>query len=409
VTGDRLRVLFVAPFPPRLAGTHGGATVVGQLIRGTAERHDVAVVYLRYPGEPDLDDSLRERLEIAESVVRPVPGRTNVAHWARALRWRARLLAGRPRLVTELTSRDVGVRVAAVAARWRPHVVRFEYPVTAAYLPALPDESAVRVLVDYDALLETASTASSPVARLEQRLDVRAWRRFRRQALASVDVAVVPTERDRGVFDGLGVETEVVTIPFGADVDAPALDPGGVDDTGLLFVGNFNHEPNLDSAAFLMEEVLPQVRIPHPNATLRLVGERPPDTVGMSHVETPGRVLDVTPFLDSAAVVVAPARLGGGMRVKVIEALVAGKAVVATPLAVEGLDLEPGRHALVVEPTRAFADAVASLLSDRARRVAIGRAAREWARENLGWARPLGEYDALYERLIARRGGRARS
>jgi glycosyltransferase involved in cell wall biosynthesis len=142
---------------------------------------------------------------------------------------------------------------------------------------------------------------------------------------------------------------------------------------------------------------------------LRLVGERPPDTAGMSYVEAAGWVPNVTPFLDAAAVVVAPARLGAGMRVKVIEALVAGKAVVATPLAVAGLGLEPGRHALVAEPTTAFADAVASLLSDRERRVAVGRAAREWARENLGWNRPLGEYDVLYERLTALRGGRARS
>lgn len=405
---ERLRVLFVVPFPPRVAGTHGGATVVGQLIRGTAERHDVAIVYGRHPGEPDVDDTLREHLKLVEPVVRSVPGRRSVAHWARAARWRARLLTGRPRLVTELTSAEVASRVVSVVERWRPHVVRFEYPLTAAYLPTLADRGPVRILADYDALLETASTPSSLLARLEHRLDLRAWRRFRRQALAAVDAAVVPTERDRAVLAALDVGTEIVTIPFGADVDAPALDPGGRGDGGLLFVGNFNHEPNLDSAVFLATEVLPRVRVDHPNAVLRLVGERPPDTTHTPHVEATGRVSDVTPFLDAADVVLAPARLGAGMRVKVVEALVAGKAVVATPLAVAGLSLEPGRHALVVEPT-AFAGAVSSLLSDGERRVGLGRAAREWARENLRWDGPLAEHDALYERLIARRAVRARS
>lgn len=408
MSGERLRVLFVAPFPPRLAGTHGGATVVGQLIGGTAVRHDVALVYLRYEGEPDVDAALRERLEIVEPVARPVLRRTDVAHWALALRWRAALLAARPRLVTELAHGGIAARVATVAARWRPDVVRLEYPVTGACLAALPETGAVRILADYDALLETARTPSSPAERLEHRLDVRAWRRFRRYVLGGVDAAVVPTERDRAVLDALGAGTEVAVIPFGADVDAPALDPVGSDDAGLLFVGNFNHRPNLDAALFLVDEVLPRVRSEHPRATLLLVGERPPDVTEETNVEATGRVPDVTPFLDAAAVVVAPARLGAGIRVKVIEALVAGKAVVATPLAVAGLGLEPGRHALVVEP-EGFADAVVSLLGDRARRDALGRAAREWARESLRWDRPLAEHDALYRRLIARRGARARS
>jgi glycosyltransferase involved in cell wall biosynthesis len=407
-TGERLRVLFVAPFPPRRTGTHGGATVVGQLIHGTAERHDVGVVYLHYPGEPDLDDELRERLEIVQPVTRSKENRRDLAHWGRAVSWRTALLAGRPRLVTELTIREAALRLGEVAQSWRPHVVRFEYPVTATYLPALAQSGAVRVLADYDALLETTGLPSSLLERLEQRLDERAWRRFRRRILVDVDATVVPTERDRATLATLAAEADIVCVPFGADVDAPALDPGGKDDAGLLFVGNFNHRPNRDSALFLATEVLPRVRLDQPDATLRLVGEAPPEVSGLSHVEATGRVPDVRPFLDAAAVVVAPARLGAGMRVKVMEALVAGKALVATPLAVAGLALDPGRHALVVEPAD-FADAVSTLLADRARRIELGQAAREWAVENLRWDERLDDHDALYERLLASRSARARS
>jgi glycosyltransferase involved in cell wall biosynthesis len=91
-----------------------------------------------------------------------------------------------------------------------------------------------------------------------------------------------------------------------------------------------------------------------------------------------------------------------------MEALVAGKALVATPLAVAGLDLAPGRHALVVEPGD-FAEAISSLLADRARRIELGRAARAWAVENLRWDERLDDLDALYERLLASRSARARS
>lgn len=378
---------------------------MGQVLAGTVERHTVGLVYLRYHGEPDVDDSLRERLDFAEAIPRAVIRRTSAAHWFRAARWRAGLAAGRPRLVSELTFGAASSRLRAVAAAWRPDVVRLEYPVLGGYLSALPG-SAPRVLADYDALLETAALPRSVGERLEHRLDVRAWRRFRRRVLERVDAALVPTERDRAALSALGTGTELLAVPLGADTGAPALDPAGKDDAGLLFVGNFNHAPNLDSAQFLLD-VLPRIRKRRPDAVLRLVGERPPDVSSHEGVEASGRVADVTPFLDAATIVLAPARLGAGMRVKVADALVAGKAVVASPLAVEGLGLTPGRHAIVADSAE-FADAVAALLSDRSRRVELGHNARRWAVENLRWDRALDAYDELYGRVLSR-AGRGRS
>ena len=399
-------MLFVAPFPPRLDATHGGAKVVGELIAGTAERHSVALVHLRHATEPPVEDELRSRLDLSEDVLRPADARTSPRHYARALRWRGRLLARTPRQVTELSFRAAHARIRDVARTWQPDVVRIEYPVMAAYLSALEGVGAARLLADYDALLETARVRGSALEGLEQRLDTRAWRSFRREALAEVDAAVVPTERDRAVLLALGVGTEVVAIPFGARLDVPALDAAGKDGS-LLFVGNLNHEPNLDSAQFLVSTVFPQLRKSHPDAVLRLVGEGTSELARAEGVERLGRVPDLTPLLDAAAVVLAPARLGAGIRVKVVDALVAGKSVVATPLAVSGLALEPGRHAVVVD-TRGFVDAVSALLSDAARRAELGRNAREWALANLGWDRALDAHDALYRSLLSR-AGRGRS
>jgi glycosyltransferase involved in cell wall biosynthesis len=399
----RLRVLFVAPFPPRLDATHGGAKVVGELINGTAERHSVALVHLRHRAEPPVEDELRSRLEISEDVLRPADARTSPGHYARALRWRARLLAGTPRQASELAFRAARARIRDVARRWRPDVVRIEYPVMAAFLSALDGVPAVRLLADYDALLETTRLPGSALETLEHRLDLRAWRSFRRRALANVDAAVVPTERDRAVLLALGVETDVVSIPFGSRLGVPALDAAGTDGS-LLFVGNLNHPPNLDSAQFLVSTVFPRLRERHPNAVLHLVGEGTSDLSPTPGVERLGRVPDLTPLLDAAAVVLAPSRLGAGMRVKIVDALVAGKAVVATPLAVSGLALEPGRDAVVVDADD-FADAVCALLSNRLRRAELGRNARAWALANLGWDPALDAHDALYRSLLSRAAG----
>jgi polysaccharide biosynthesis protein PslH len=100
--------------------------------------------------------------------------------------------------------------------------------------------------------------------------------------------------------------------------------------------------------------------------------------------------------------VVAPLSSGGGMRVKALDALAAGKALVATPLALEGIDVRDGEQVLVAVDDAAFADAVVALLADEPRRVALGRAARAWAETNVEWRLVTAAYDALYASLIER-------
>jgi glycosyltransferase involved in cell wall biosynthesis len=108
----------------------------------------------------------------------------------------------------------------------------------------------------------------------------------------------------------------------------------------------------------------------------------------------------VTPYLDRAAVVAVPVRSGGGMRLKVLEALAAGKAVVASPVAVEGLDL-PGDSPLVVASgDDTFADEVLRLLRDPDARARLGRKARCWASAHASWDATLDAYDQLYDRLV---------
>jgi glycosyltransferase involved in cell wall biosynthesis len=136
---------------------------------------------------------------------------------------------------------------------------------------------------------------------------------------------------------------------------------------------------------------------------LYLVGDEPPKRIrrlATSDIIVTGRVPDVTPYLDSAALVVAPLRLGGGMRVKVLEAIAAGKPLVATPLAIEGLDLVNGEHLLLADSDEQFSEALIQLLTDADKRVSLGTRARAWARVNLSWEKSIARYEELYEDLL---------
>jgi glycosyltransferase involved in cell wall biosynthesis len=223
-----------------------------------------------------------------------------------------------------------------------------------------------------------------------------------------VDAAVVFTERDREALEPLAGGTPIEVIPFGIRLPLRAADPVGVDPPRVLFVGSFTHPPNTDAALWLARELFPPVRSEHPDARLVLVGADPPPelvALGGEAIEVTGAVPDVAPYIGEAAVVVAPVRSGGGMRVKVLEALAAGKAIVATPLAAEGLAITAGTHLEIATDAVGFRRELSRLLGDRGARRGLGTSARTWGEQNLGWDRAIGAFEALYARLLRTRAG----
>jgi glycosyltransferase involved in cell wall biosynthesis len=398
VTGRRLRLLFILPFAPRLHGRHGGARVTGELLTALAARHDVAVLHLAQAGDAPVEDELRARCDLVEAVERPE--RSSVSTAARV---KLGLLRGIPTWASEIATPAFGELLAAVAASWRPDLVQVEYPVMGRYLPALASCPAPRVLVEHDASLRDLRDFGGPLGTLVGGLDRRAWGRFERQVMRQAQAVVVFTDRDRRTLDGLRTGTRVVRIPFGVTAPETAAAPEGAGPPEAVFVGNFRHPANADAAIWLATTLFPPVRETVPDARLTIVGASPtPEVRALAGeaVSVTGPVDDVAPYLDRAAVVAAPIRLGAGMRVKVVEALAAGKAVVATPLAVEGLDVSPGDQLEVAEDA-AFTAALARLLGDAEARRALAERAGEWARAELGWDRAVTRYEALYAELLA--------
>src|SRR5207237_5963263 len=194
-------------------------------------------------------------------------------------------------------------------------------------------------------------------------------------------------------------------IPFGTDFVERLLPEEDGDGYGgdVLFFGSFVHFPNVDAARRLKAAIFPLVRARHPRSSLYVVGEDPPSGLGAAldgQVVVTGRVPDLGPYIARAAVVAVPIRLGSGMRVKVLEALAAGKPVVASRLAIEGLGVVDGEQLLTAETDDEFAEQISLVLGDDGLRARLGAHARAWAQENLTWQASLDGYDDLYSRLL---------
>ena len=397
-SGQPRRLLFLMPFPLRSDADHGGGRVAWSIVSALAQRHQIAVVCLR-PQDAQPSEAPADSIDVHD-----VPHAISSDSFARLGRLMS-LASGTPLWASYTWSSPFATRARQVASTWKPDIIHFEYHVMGQYASALDAVPAARVLTEYEPGVLAAREHMAPGSgRLDIRawLERRAWHRFEARVIGEMSAVIVFTELDRHVIAGFGQSAPVVCIPFRLQGRAkPPLTPSA-DQARLLFVGNFIHPPNVDAAIRLAFEIFPIIRAVRPDARLDLVGAHPPAAVKRAEgtgVRVWGRVPDVGEHLKRATVVVVPIRQGGGMRVKMIEALAAGKPVIASRLAAEGLSLRDGVNVVLAETNEAFAQAVVNLLGDQQRRQGIARAAYEWARAGENAPDWIDQYDALYNGL----------
>jgi hypothetical protein len=174
---------------------------------------------------------------------------------------------------------------------------------------------------------------------------------------------------------------KVVYIPLSAQAKGTAENAGDLS-ARVYFLGNYGYSPNADSAEYILTTLWPKVRERVPDAELHLIGrDLPAHLQRLASIEDgvhyQGYVDDLDTLLAGFGILLSPIRIGSGVKVKIVEGLMAGKAVVTTSVGAEGLDIEAGVHCLVEETPAATASAVVNLVTDRAARIAMGKAARQ--------------------------------
>lgn len=401
-----LRILFMVPFAPRLDAAHGGGRSVAQLIINLTQRHQVALCCLRTPNELPVDDDLRECCDVVEELMIPEITGSGLKEWMYRLWVWQEMLKGKPLWAIGRSTPEYATRLFALAKRWRPDVIQLEFHIMGQYLKALDGIQAPRVLVNHDPGEKAAferHQAHAIHGLFMPFLDLITWQRFERAVLRQVQAVVVFTEKDRVTLSSSCRNTLLVRIPLGTKLPEQPLDSIGSEPPMLLFVGNFQHMPNVDAAERLIHWIFPSVHAQFPNTHLTIIGDNaPPELSSLSfkNISVTGFVPDVTPYMDQAALFVAPLRYGGGMRVKVLEALAGGKAVVASHLAAEGLDLINGEQLVLADTDEEFVQAIIKLLDSPKQRSMLGRRARAWASDNLGWEKVVSNYENLYQHLL---------
>jgi glycosyltransferase involved in cell wall biosynthesis len=223
----------------------------------------------------------------------------------------------------------------------------------------------------------------------------RAWKRY--------DGLVVTSQRERSEVNSAEPRKPVATVPNGVDLVRFAPRPTA-STSGLVYTGLMGYRPNIDAVTHFVREILPLIHHTRPEVTFTIVGWGSTHEVhalaGPRVIVTEG-VPDVRPYLSNAEVVVAPIRIGGGTRLKILEALGMARPLVSTSLACEGLDVTAGDHLLVGDDPSQFAHAVLRLLQDRPLADRLGRAGRRLMELRYGWDASAAQLEALHERVLA--------
>jgi len=420
----RPRLLFLCstlPYPP-----DSGQTIRSfHVLRLLARVFDVTALcfYRRTPlsfGRPEgrtMEQDLAQRLaalaQLADVEAFPIPQEYSV--WR--LAWDHLGSIGLNKVYTTfaLDSAPFRKRLVRLMQTRRFDLVHMDSITLSRYLPLLRDLPVICVHHNVESVLlrRRARAERSPWRSAYLLHQAHLMEREERRWCGRCHLNVLVSEADRMELQRIAPEANCTVVPNGVDVEA--FRPSAGREEGIVFVGGLNWFPNRDALQYFCDAILPTVRAAGEPTPVRWLGGGGSDEVRRHYrdryaVELTGYVPDVRPYVREAACYVVPLRVGGGTRLKILDAWAMGKAVVSTSVGCEGLAAEDGRNILIRDDPEGFAHAVRAVLQDRGLRRRLGIEGRRTVERHYSWE-GIGEamlplYRSLHEATDERLPGR---
>jgi len=383
-----LKVLWVKA--NKLLPVHSGGDIRSfNIARQLARQHEVTFLSY-YDGDPDRE---YERLlaQHFPGAICVCTGKADTSSLSRGVDYLAHLPSAFPYAVGRFVSAEVRQNICDRFQERRFDVAICDFLDAAVNFPA--DLPVPCVLFQHNIESEIwrrhAATESNPLKRQVYALEFRKMLRYERQTVRKFHHVIAVSEHDRSLMETWVEGSRITVIPTGVDLqqyrpDFSAKPAAPV----VLFVGAMDWEPNVDAMEYFCQEIWPRVLAHTHDARLRIVGRNPGERVqklASPSVQVTGRVPSVIEHLRAAAAVIVPLRIGGGTRLKIYEAMAAGKAVVSTSVGAEGLEVHHGRDIILADDPKSFADSVSTLLRDENLRQKYERAAAQLAAQ-YDWA-----------------------
>jgi len=373
------RVLLLSPFLYGESSSNGGAALCHAQLKALAGFATLAFLGFRGAdaGERDARDlaSLQSLCTLVDSVPLAISR-------GQVLRARLGSLAfGEPELARLCRTPEMETALRSMLQRFRPDVVWIQFPQMAQYVELCGGVPCVMDVQDAYTLSGFRQAQRAPGPR--NWLNWVAWARYEARHYPRFAAALTLSEQDAQVLQAMSPATRAMSmgLPL-ADERVLHLPAVSAVAGQVGFAGSFGHQPNLEGMGWFLREIWPRVRERLPAARFVVAGRNPPASLvaqAGDGVEFSGFVPDIHAFYASNSVTVVPLVSGGGVKIKTVEAMLAGSAVVSTRIGVEGTGALDGCHAMVADDAQAFAERVVRVLSDQELRARLSEAARAHA------------------------------
>lgn len=381
-----------APYGP----VNGYRLQVSALLERLSRSHDVMVVGVRGNDQAPHaggDDRLRLLSPFGGGVA------DKAASGAEAL------LHGTPMRVAAL-ARIMREPVKQQLERFRPDIVHVASPGRLAWLADLLGPTP-GILAAFDAWhlnVEARAHGANGLQRKLLEAEVLRVRRFIRRWHHRFSLVTVVSEADKRELIAIDPRLRVAVVPNGVDTHAYS-ENGKRSDDRLIFHGVMNYAPNEAAAEFLVKSVMPLIRPAYPNVRLSIVGRSPSERVrrlaAYPGVQVTGEVPEMRPWLSRSSVAVCPMINGTGIRNKLLEAMANSLPCVTTPLALQGIDAEPGRHLLVASDALGISEKVIQVLRNQRYAREVGQAGHDYVRRNHNWDTVVESYERIYAEAVS--------
>jgi glycosyltransferase involved in cell wall biosynthesis len=358
------------------------------LLRHLAEKHSITFICYGNPDNPGF--AAMERLGIRVVTVANLTPANSNSFYLGAL---ANLLSVWPYSVARHHTERFRDAVRQLIASERYDLVHCEWTPYASYAGAAGKVPTLIMAHNVEATVwrRRAEHASSMAERLYMKLQATKMAHFEKRSFAQAMRVITVTEEEQQTANAWGARATSL-VSNGVDTEYLRPMAGATEPNSLLFLGSLDWQPNRDALQYLLRQILPRIQAANPEARLRIVGRQPATKLreqveGMHGVDWVGEVPDIRPWFAQAAVVLVPLRIGGGSRIKILEALSMTKAVVTTRIGAEGLDVVSGEHCLIADTPAEFTECVAHLLHHPERADKLGRNGRDLVVRQYDWSR----------------------
>lgn len=237
--------------------------------------------------------------------------------------------------------------------------------------------------------------------------DWRLLKQYEGRLCREFDAVLAVSDEDKSALqEAIGPESQVdiTVIPIAVDTDevTPVNRQPGADH--ILHIGTMYWPPNVDGILWFVQQVYPHIRAKRPETIFDVVGARPPQEImdlngNGSGINVTGYVPDPTPYRQQAGVMVVPLRAGGGMRVKILEALAQGLPIVSTTLGCEGIAVTHGQDILIADTPHEFVQAVLRLLEQPQFAAELGCNGRRLAERLYDYRQVCQPLEGIYSRV----------